>query len=121
DRILDGDHAESRGPIGQRRKGVLEGGAGERLPIGINVVAGDVRIGAGLALIGDDGVAHVLVPNISLARARSCGVSTPSGTASTTARSIRMPASGARNCSSFSRFSSGEGGSATKRASAARR
>ena len=37
------------------------------------------------------------------------------------ATSMRMPASSARNCSSRSRCSSGEGGSATKRSSAARR
>ena len=49
---------------------------------------------------------------VSTARAlsKSSGVSTPSGTASTIATSMRMPASSARNCSSFSRRSSGDGG-----------
>ncbi len=42
---------------------------------------------------------------------KSSGVSTPSGTVSTIATSMRMPASSARNCSSFSRCSSGDGGS----------
>ena len=59
----------------------------------------------------------------SMARAisRSSGVSTPSGTLSTIVTSMRMPASSARSCSSRSRCSSGEGGSATNRSSAARR
>ena len=52
---------------------------------------------------------------------RSAGVSTPRGTVSTMVTSIRIPASSARSCSSFSCFSSGEGGSSTKRCSAARR
>src|SRR5499426_4188192 len=51
----------------------------------------------------------------------SCGVSTPSGTEATMATSIRMPASKARSCSSRSRRSRGDGGSVTKRSSAARR
>ena len=38
------------------------------------------------------------------------GVSTPSGTSSTTTASMRMPASSARSCSSRSRISSGDGG-----------
>ena len=42
-------------------------------------------------------------------------------TASDGGGSIRIPASSARNCSSFSCCSSGEGGSATNRSSAARR
>ena len=40
---------------------------------------------------------------------------------STISTSMRMPASSARSCSSLSRRSSGEGGSETKRSSAARR
>ena len=58
---------------------------------------------------------------LSRTRSRSSGVSTPSGTLSTMLTSMRIPASSARSCSSFSRCSSGEGGSATKRASASRR
>ena len=59
----------------------------------------------------------------SMARAfaSSSGVSTPSGTLFTTATSMRMPASSARNCSSLSRCSLADGGSLTKRSSAARR
>ena len=59
--------------------------------------------------------------SICRARSRSSGVSTPSGTDRTISASMRMPASSARNCSSRSRLSSGEGFSATKRSSAARR
>jgi hypothetical protein len=58
---------------------------------------------------------------ISLARSRSCGVSTPSGSDWTISASMRMPASSARSCSSRSRRSSGDGFSVTKRSSAARR
>src|ERR1700747_1782455 len=60
-------------------------------------------------------------PRIARARSSSAAVSTPSGTLSTMVASMRIPASSARSCSSFSRCSSGEGGNATKRASAARR
>ena len=54
------------------------------------------------------------------ARSRSAGVSTPSGTVSTIAASMRIPSSIARNCSS-SRSSSGEGRSDTNRSRAERR
>ena len=56
-----------------------------------------------------------LCPNALRAFSRSAGVSTLSGTLSTRATTICMPASSARSCSSFSRFSRGDGGSATKR------
>ena len=52
------------------------------------------------------------------ARSRSSGVSTPNGPCGTWAQPMRMPASSARNCSRRSRCSSGDSGSATKRASA---
>ena len=52
---------------------------------------------------------------------RSSAVLTSGGARSTIATSMRMPASSARSCSSFSRRSSVEGGSATKRPSAPRR
>ena len=55
------------------------------------------------------------------ARSRSAGVSTPSGTVSTIRTSIRIPASSARSCSSFSRNSNGDGGNLTNRSSANRR
>jgi hypothetical protein len=45
DRVLDGDHGEAGHALAHGGKGVLEGGAGERLPIGIDLAAGDVRIG----------------------------------------------------------------------------
>ena len=86
-----------------------------------------IGIGARLALEGDAfGVVLIDVghdENLprNLARSRSAGVSTLSGTLSTRATAMLMPASSARNCSSFSRCSSGEGGSATKRSSASRR
>src|SRR5271166_2611876 len=53
DRILDRDHAKARFSLGDGAERVLEGVAGERLPIRIDVLASDVRIGAGFALIGD--------------------------------------------------------------------
>src|SRR6185312_94248 len=110
-----------------RDKSVLEGRAGQRLHRRIHVAAGRIGIGAGLALEGDEVGLFGHVQNlweeerISRARSRSSGVSTPSGTVATTLASMRMPASSARSCSSRSRFSSGEGGSETKRSSAARR
>ena len=53
DRILDRDHAEIRRAVLQRGERVLEGRAGQRLVVGKVLDAGDMRIGAGLALIGD--------------------------------------------------------------------
>ena len=99
-----------------------------RLGVRIGLAAGEVRIGARLALERDlsswswplryalhdcAGRQPAGDRRRACARAvsRSSGVSTPSGTLSTIATSIRMPASSARNCSSFSRCSSGEGGS----------
>ena len=128
-RILDRDHAEvglARGDRGQR---VLEGRAGQRLGVGIGFGDGDMGIGPRLALECDFHrflhgrlvSAVQAFASISRAVSRSAGVSTPRGTVSTMPMSIRMPASSARNCSSFSCCSSGEGGSDTKRCSAARR
>ena len=53
DRVLDRDHGERGRAIGDRREGVLEGRRGQRLPVGIDLRAGDVGVGAGLPLIGD--------------------------------------------------------------------
>ena len=53
DRVLDRDHAEVGRAVLQRRERVLEGRAGQRLVVGKIFGAGDVRIGAGFALIGD--------------------------------------------------------------------
>ena len=86
---------------------------GSGVQVGIIVDAGDMRIGPRFALIGDrKRFVHACFPGASMtrARSRSSGASTPSGAVSTSAISTRMPASSARNCSSFSRRSSGEGG-----------
>ena len=51
--VLDRDHAEIGRAVAQRREGVLEGGAGQRLATGVVLDAGDMRIRARLALVGD--------------------------------------------------------------------
>src|SRR5450631_502907 len=53
DRVLDWDHAKHRRALGDGSERVLEGCAGQRLPVGINVVAGNMRIRTWLALVGD--------------------------------------------------------------------
>ena len=136
DRILDRDHAEIDLAAGQRREAILEGRAGHRLVIRIGFAAGEMRIRPRFALEDDLFLGHESClksrsvrrplrlsqpPSIWRALANSSGVSTPSGTLFTTATSMRMPASSARNCSSRSRCSLAEGGSLTKRSSAARR
>ena len=128
-RIVDGDHREIGAPVAHGGEGLLEGGAGQRRHAGLGVAAGEIGIGAGRALKGDGagGIAHgsacrgFLGFSSARARSRSAGVSTPKGAMSTSATSMRMPASSARNCSSFSHCSSLPGGSLTKRSSAARR
>ena len=61
----------STSPEDDRREGILEGGAGQRLGIGIGLEAGDVGVGAGLALEGDPeprgglGLGHVRPSRIS--------------------------------------------------------
>ena len=117
DRVLDRDHAEFGRSVLYGREGVLEGRAWQRRQVGIIVDAGDMRIGPGFTLIGDrKRFVHARFPGASMmrARSRSSGASTPSGAVSTRAISTRIPASSARNCSSFSRRSSGEGGSGDK-------
>src|SRR6202042_3439180 len=124
DRVLDRDHGEFGRAVLYGRESILEGRAGQRSEIGKIVGAGDMRIGARFALIGDRICClHACFPGASMTRARSksSGASTPSGAVSTSATSIRMPASNARNCSSFSRRSRGEGKDATNRRSAPRR
>src|SRR5947207_890446 len=113
DRILDRNHRKLRLARGNGGEAVLEGGAGPGLVIGISLAAGDVGVGAGLALKDDrfflfchrgfPAAGHLR--KIARAFLRSAGVSTPSGTPSTIAASMRMPASNARSCSSRSRFS----------------
>ena len=119
-RILDRNHGERSRAIGDRREGVLEGRRRQGLPSRMHLFASDVGVCAGLSLIGDDLLrSHGLSPeracrsSTARARSRSLGVSTPSGTSSTSVMSMRIPASSARSCSSLSLTSSGEGGSAT--------
>ena len=126
ERVLDRDHAEIGLARGDRLEAILEGRLRNRLAIGKHFEAGDVRIGTGFALkdhtLASQSHSLQSVPaRMARARARSAGVSTPNGTSSMIDTSIRMPASSALNCSSFSRISSTLGGRATKRSSAARR
>src|SRR5579859_1188314 len=135
DRVVDRDHGEVGTRLADGGKTVLEGRARQDIGLGIDFSRSDLGVGAELALEGDGsfGRWHRMIwtalrfhfsasgladrPTIrkryrvksSRARARSAGVSTPSGTASTMATSIRMPASSALSCSSLSRISSGEG------------
>src|SRR5947207_2427753 len=123
-RILDRNDAQvGLSPL-YRIDRVFEGGARHVFKTRQCLARGKVGIGARLALEGNrpgarNHGAHRLA-NALRAFSRSAGVSTLSGTASTRATAIVMPASSARSCSSFSRFSSGDGGSATKRVSASR-
>src|SRR5579871_1545291 len=126
--ILDRDDAQVRVAGAHGFRGILEGRArhGQRMRQGL--ARSEMGIGAGLALERDlfgalDGrSAHDFdfLPSNFRAFPRSAGVSTLSGTLSTRATATCMPASSARSCSSFSRNSSGDGGKATKRASALR-
>src|SRR5690606_9025546 len=126
--VLDRNHGQVGLAGFDSVEGVLEGGAGQRLDFRKHVAAGGIGIGPRLALEGNSvGLfRHLYISMVQResslrARSRSCGVSTPSGTDSTISASIRMPASSARNCSRFSRFSSTDGASDTTRASEARR
>ena len=133
DRILDRNHGEIGFARRYRGEGVLEGRTGNGIVFRECFAAGDMRVGPRLALKGDGPALHAVslraafgpsqcaAARMARAAASSSGVSTPKGTESTIATSMRMPASSARNCSSFSRRSSDEGGSATNRASASRR
>ncbi len=53
DGVLDRDHAQRRPTAFHRFKGVLKGGAGQRLIIWEEHPAGVVRVGPGLPLEGD--------------------------------------------------------------------
>ena len=123
----------STSPAVTAANAVLEGRAGDRLVVRIGFAAGDVRIRPELALEDD----------LFLATLASCDAFVPAAGAVNGehrarlvqvlrrvdaerhrvdhATSMRMPASSARSCSSRSRFSFADGGSATKRSSAARR
>src|SRR5512135_1496824 len=105
DRIFDRNHAEVDVARGQRREAVLEGRAGHRLVIRIGFAAGEMRIRTRLSLKDDLLLSHDFTrlksrsvrrpstssqpPSILRALASSSGVSTPSGTLSTTATSMR--------------------------------
>ena len=51
DRVLDRDHGERGRPVAERREGILEGRAGQGLPIGMHLLAGDMGVRAGLSLV----------------------------------------------------------------------
>src|SRR5690348_12752525 len=128
-RILYWNDAEIRLARANGFDGVIECGLRNRHDGRQRFARREIGIGARLALEGDAlccrdqcGVRHVLlwVSRTRRASARSAGVSTLRGTLSTRATAIRMPASSARSCSSFSLCSRGEGSSRTKRSSAAR-
>ena len=53
DRILDRDHGEIGGAVVDRGEAILEGRAGNRPGLGIDLAAGDLGIGTGLALEND--------------------------------------------------------------------
>ena len=112
--VLARQHGKLRAALAHRVHRGLERLARQRGHVRIGDAAGEVGIGAGHTLEGDR-PGHAGPPGASTrrARSRSSGVSTPNGPWSMRAQAMRMPASSARNCSSFSRRSSGDGGSAT--------
>ena len=55
DRVLDRDHGIARLARLHGGQRVLEGRAGDRLEVGKDLAAGQMRVGAGLALVGDAG------------------------------------------------------------------
>src|ERR1700722_7039727 len=121
-RIVDRDHREGGAAGAHRGEGILKRRTRQRLVARIGLIASDMRIGARLALERDFlPLAHDRLVSMARAVSKYSGVSTPSGTVSTIATSMRMPASSARSCSSFSRCSSVDGGNFTKRSSAERR
>src|ERR1700743_3639286 len=98
---------------------------GQRLARGLIAECAKFALKGDTLGFGDQAAHHKFRFNyfapISLrALARSSGVSTESVTESTRATAMRIPASSARSSSSFARFSSGDGGSFTKRANASR-
>ena len=134
DRVLDRDHRQPGLAVADGRERVLERPAGQRRQLRPRRAAGEIGVGAERALKGDDAIRvgrgrrprrrgghRAGSAGMARTRSRSARVSTPSGTVSTTATSMRMPFSSARSCSRRSRPSSTPGGSATNRASAFRR
>ena len=149
DRVLDRDHAERGLAACHRGEGILEGRARHRLVVGIGLAAGEMRVRAGLALkeifflvmrlryalrsrrVNASAMAPIgrIPAPASTDRARACGARFRGP------RACRRRAAPrrrwrhrcacrlrARAIARASRaVSSGEGGSATKRSSAARR
>src|SRR3954464_12202805 len=103
--------------------GFLKGRLGNGLGVRYRFARRQIGISARLALKGDTlGLLNSLHHNkIFRAFSRSAGVSTERGASSTRATAMLIPASSALSCSSFSRCSRAEGGSATKLSSASRR
>src|SRR6185437_4355145 len=115
DRILDWNHAEIDIAAGERGEAILKGRARDRLVIRIGFAAGKMRVRPRFALENDLFLGHRRrlqpvplrgpstrsQPSSARALANSSGVSTPRGALFTTATSMRMPASSARNCSSL--------------------
>jgi hypothetical protein len=58
DRVVDRDHRQVGVPALDRGEDVLERRAGQRLPVGIVLLAHLVGVGPGLALIGDTSSGH---------------------------------------------------------------
>src|SRR5262252_6336807 len=108
-RVVDRDHRQRGAAVAHRGKGIFEGGASKRRVFRVCLFAGDMRIGARLALKSDLAalarvsrllgalfLGHDRFVSMARAFSKSCSVSTPSGTAATSATSMRMPASSAR-------------------------
>src|SRR6056300_1339128 len=112
----------------QGRESVVESGAGQNLHIRIEPLTRDMRVGPGLTLkcyfrhnrFLTLTIFYVLALSSLSASARSSGASTPTGTVSTQAAAMLIPASKPRNCSKRSRWSSGDGGNDTNFSKAAR-
>ena len=126
DRVLDRDHGELGLALVHRREGILEGRAGQRLPIGIDLRQAMWEFAPGSPW-NDDGLGghgRSVASGAMIERGRPLqvlgGVDAERHVVDEDA-SMRMPASSARSCSSLSRFSRGDGGRPTKRCSAARR
>ena len=118
-RVFNRHHGQLRRTVAQSGKGVIETGARHHRHVGISVDTGNMAIGAQFTLKSDFTHSDCSFSTAS-ACAKSSGVSTPTGTVSTIAALMVNPASNARNCSSFSRCSSGDGGKATNLSKAAR-
>src|SRR5258708_31394807 len=124
DGVLHRDQGELAIAAAHGVESVLEGGVRRRLMVGEIGAAALVAVGARLPLEGDAGtVSHGCEVSRAMARAasRSAAVSTEIDAAETIAAWMARPISRARSCSNPSRRSSGDGGAAQKRRSAARR